>query len=290
MVSAFDLDKLNALLKDFYAVTKIRITVFDDEFLELTAWPEHIPAFCRLVRTDPAARAACFACDRRACRVAAHQHNAYTYRCHAGLTESIMPLYYDNLIVGYLFFGHVFPYPDYETGLRQIFECCRDYRLEPAALEKACRELPILSAGFVEAASHLLQAVAIYLCAEHMAVLEKEPLARQLDDYLEAHFAEPLEAADLCRELHIGKTRLYELAEKNYGMGVAERIRRLRIDRARRMLAEQPDLHISEVAAACGFGDYNYFNTVFKRLAGVPPCRYRKEHAYLFAGAEKAPR
>ena len=35
MISSFDMNKLKLLLKDFYNMSKIRITVFDDSFHEL---------------------------------------------------------------------------------------------------------------------------------------------------------------------------------------------------------------------------------------------------------------
>ena len=37
MISVFDVEKLRELLKDFYAITHIRITVFDDSMRELVA-------------------------------------------------------------------------------------------------------------------------------------------------------------------------------------------------------------------------------------------------------------
>ena len=46
MISTFDITKLNALLKDFYNLTQIRITIFDENFHELAAYPENIAPFC----------------------------------------------------------------------------------------------------------------------------------------------------------------------------------------------------------------------------------------------------
>ena len=57
-------------------------------------------------------------------------------------------------------------------------------------------------------------------------------------------------------------------------MGIAQPIRNLRIDKAKHLLSERPDLALAEIASECGFHDYNYFITVFKRLVGVPPKTY----------------
>ena len=43
------------------------------------------------------------------------------------------------------------------------------------------------------------------------------------------------------------------------------------------LLAEQTDLSLAEIAYKCGFSDYNYFITVFKKLVGVPPIAYRQQ-------------
>jgi len=59
-------------------------------------------------------------------------------------------------------------------------------------------------------------------------------------------------------------------------MGIIEHIRVLRIEHAKKLLTDHQELSITEIADMCGFSDYNYFNTVFKRLTGMPPGKYRK--------------
>ena len=86
MMSSFNLQKLCSLLKDFYTLTQIRITVFDDSFHELAAYPDQIAAFCQIIRTDETARNACMLCDKQACETASRRHTPYPYQFHAGLT------------------------------------------------------------------------------------------------------------------------------------------------------------------------------------------------------------
>ncbi len=52
-------------------------------------------------------------------------------------------------------------------------------------------------------------------------------------------------------------------------------LRRSRLALARRLLRERPDLNVTEVAYACGFSSSQYFATVFRADAGVPPSLYR---------------
>ena len=130
MISVFDLEELLNVLKDFYRITRIRIAVFDEQFRELIAYPETRPAFCQLIRSCEAGRRACAGCDQNAGRIASKQRSAYVYRCHAGLTEAIMPLYVGDVLVGYLLFGHIFSYGSHDAGWQVIRHFCKDYPVD----------------------------------------------------------------------------------------------------------------------------------------------------------------
>ncbi len=275
MISTFNLSKLNSLLQDFYRITGLRITVFDDAFRELTAYPEQIAPCCRIIRADKTAAAQCARCDAHACEMAAKSRSAYTYRCHAGLTESIAPLTLGNIVIGYLFFGHVFSYPSYEAGWKNVREKCASYHIDENALKASCLASPLISEDYIASVSHIMQAVASYLCLERMAIVQRKELPARIDEYISAHFTEEMNVTDLCRRFQIGKTYLYEISDQNYGCGIAEHIRTLRIEKAKTLLAEHPEWKISKTASACGFSDYNYFITVFKRLTGMSPGKYR---------------
>lgn len=278
MISTFNLRKLNDLLKDFFTLTHIRITVFDDTFKELTAYPEYIAPFCQIIRTAPNAKAECIRCDQIACERAARQHAPYTYRCHAGLTESIVPIYLGNIVIGYLFFGHVFSYPTHADGWESVRKLCLPYGLDMDTLKAALYKQPIISEEYINSASHIMRSVASYLCMERMVTLHQKELPAQIDDYITKHYTEHISVRTICEHFQIGKTSLYEISEQNYGIGIAEHIRNLRIEKAKILLTEHPELRISEIATACGFDDYNYFITVFKRLAGRPPKQFRQEN------------
>ena len=275
MISTFNLSKLNSLLRDFYNITRIRITVFDDSFHELTAYPEQIAPVCQIIRSDPDAAEQCAACDARACKKASHQRSPYTYQCHAGLTESIVPLHLGNIVIGYLFFGHVFSYPSHEAGWTNIQGKCSSYHIDMDSLKIACQKCPIIPENYIVSASQIMQAVAAYLCLERMAVLHRKELPVQIDEYIGTHYTENIGVLDICRHFQISRTYLYEISDQNYGCGIAEHIRKLRTEKAKTLLADHPGMKIGEIASACGFSDYNYFITVFKRITGMPPKQYR---------------
>lgn len=138
----------------------------------------------------------------------------------------------------------------------------------------ACKKLPAVTADYISSASHIMQAVASFLCMERMVTLRRQELPVQIDEYIQTHFTEKLDAAALARQFGIGRTQLYKIAKQNYGVGIAEHIRNLRMEKARKLLTEQSGLTLAQIASECGFDDYNYFITVFKRVTGMPPKAY----------------
>lgn len=275
MISVFDLEKLRGILKDFYEISHIRITVFDENLNELVSYPTAVAPYCAVIRGNIKGLDACLDCDRRACETAAKKHSTHIYRCHAGLTEAVTPLYVGDVLVGYLLFGHVFPYASHEEGLAVISQCTANLSINERMLREAVEEAVLLEDSYVRSAAHILHAVASYLILERMATLKEGMLAAQLDAYLSAHFTEHLNAVQLTEVLGIGKTQLYELSQKLYGKGTAARARELRMQKAKELLSTQKQLPLAEVAALCGYRDYNYFFTVFSREIGCSPKVWR---------------
>ena len=52
----------------------------------------------------------------------------------------------------------------------------------------------------------------------------------------------------ICNEFQIGKTQLHEISKQNYGVGIAEHIRNLRIEKAKLLLNDK-NLPLSEIAS-----------------------------------------
>ncbi len=185
-------------------------------------------------------------------------------------------MYVGDVLVGYLLFGHVFSYPSHEEGWETIEKLCAGYRVNNRKLREAVFAADITGKAYIRSAARILHAVASYLILERMATLKEDLLAVRLDAYLTAHYLEKQNAVIIAEYLGIGKTQLYELSEQLYGCGIAEKIRSLRMEKAKDLLAGKEDLPLSEIAAQCGYHDYNYFITVFSREVGMSPAAWRK--------------
>jgi transcriptional regulator GlxA family with amidase domain len=79
---------------------------------------------------------------------------------------------------------------------------------------------------------------------------------------------------DLERVCGLGSSRLQALFREVTGYPPLEYLRRLRVEEARRLLADRR-LAVKEVAARTGFRDTSHFSKVFRRIDGLSPAHFR---------------
>lgn len=93
--------------------------------------------------------------------------------------------------------------------------------------------------------------------------------------FMQAHFADELTAADLARAAGLSTSHFNRLFQQWTGQSPMDYLRRLRVEKAKQMLADV-DLTIKEVALATGFADPYHFSKVFHQVDGLPPTSYRE--------------
>lgn len=97
-------------------------------------------------------------------------------------------------------------------------------------------------------------------------------LAKQ---YIEENLCYPLNCSDVSTYCHISSRQLSRIFLKNCGKSLSEYIHKKKIEEAERLVAET-DLTFREISENLGFGNEYYFNTFFKKHAGMSPGEYRK--------------
>ena len=81
---------------------------------------------------------------------------------------------------------------------------------------------------------------------------------------------------DLRQVLPLNRTYLSQLINAEYGCSFYQWVNSLRIEEAKRLMTEQPDLRIQEIAERCGFSSAGVFSRAFYRETGVLPSKWVK--------------
>ena len=276
MSSFFDVKKLNQLLKDFYTAVGIRISVFNERFSLVAEYPTDAPKYCSYIRTTAQGAEGCRTCDFAACKRAEKKQEAHFYVCHAGVTEAITPIRFENGVLGYVILAHMMSLEDYGAAFENAVTLCQRYGLDKSLGRKYLSEIPPRSKEQILAAVHLLDAVSSYLYVANLVKKNGNDSASRLDVFLHENLHLKLSSNSICKQFLISRTKLYMLTKENFGMGISQYVLFLRIKAAKKLLKESA-LSLSEVAAKVGFLDENYFGKIFKKEVGVTPTAYRNQ-------------
>jgi LacI family transcriptional regulator len=109
-----------------------------------------------------------------------------------------------------------------------------------------------------------------------MTAIDEAMLAAALT-FIREHAHEPIRVDDLLQALSLSRRRLEQRFIELLGRSPAAEIRRTRLSRAERLLADT-DLPIPEVAAATGFSHPETLTRTFRRERGLTPLAYRRRH------------
>jgi len=280
MVSNFDLVNLKELLHNFYTLTRIRIVIFDDNFNQIISYPSKHSTYCTLIRADARSAEQCFLGDQRACLMCKSTNELFTYECHAGLTETVAPIKYNKIVIGYIMFGQILQHKDKDEVWTKTEKSLSQYTIDMKALKTSFYKKRYFSEEIIYAASKIMEICSNHLIISRMAMLQEDSLPNKIDTYIREHLPEPLSIDSIKEYFSISKTRLYQICEHSYGMGIAQYIRKLRIQMAEDMLLNT-NTSIKQIAESVGIYDYNYFTKIFKKELDITPKEYRKQRKLL---------
>ena len=117
---------------------------------------------------------------------------------------------------------------------------------------------------------------ALAACAAHVAgAAEEADLVAQVETLVSASLAHPPTVDDLAERLYVGRTALCERFRRATGTSVGAYVTRMRIDEAKRLLA-QGDASVADVARAVGYRSASAFSTAFRRECGLAPSAWRR--------------
>jgi AraC-like DNA-binding protein len=123
-----------------------------------------------------------------------------------------------------------------------------------------------------------LQAVFVDLCEKARAVgrTQSTRVLEQMQDYLAEHHAEPqLGLNRLADAFGLSPGYASRFFKEHAGVGMAEYLERLRIDRATDWLGSSTDA-IGDIAAGVGYTNPNTFYKAFRRIMGISAGEYRQ--------------
>jgi len=236
--------------------------------------------FCLLAAGTPAGCESCLQTQVRVQRVAGKKLTAQQINCFAGLTDVAVPVVIAGRHIATLMSGQVFRREPTERDFKMVAGMLGQGEAWEKKARKAYFETQVVDAERFEAIIQLLGVFAQYLSdyasRQVLASVKEEPAAvASAKDFVQAHVEEPITLAQVVEHVNVSRFHFCKVFKKATGMTLTEYVARVRVEKAKTLLVD-PSLRISEVVFLAGFGSIPQFNSVFKRVAGMPPTEYRE--------------
>ena len=275
MVIQYDLEKLNALLKHFHFATGLSAVICGVDGEYIARYPPQKNRFCTLLQQNPSIYQKCLASDKIGKSKCVETKEFYSYTCHAGLTETIVPLYYNDIFIGYIMLEDILLDKGMTDYWPEVKNRCTGSGVDEKELKEAFAQIRIVGGEKLYAATQILVACASYIWITRLLTLQENSLPQQISDYIANNLSEDLSINALCRRFNISRAKLYRISNTFFGTGIKQGILSERISKAKDLLANT-SLSVNEIAYEVGIADYNYFIKVFKKYTGITPLHYRK--------------
>ncbi len=268
------MNELETILKSFYEISGMNMTIFDMEHHVIASFPKHKSPFCSLLDQNTQAKMNCMQCDEKAMQHVHQTGSIYIYTCWCGLYEAIMPLYTYGQISGYLMMGQIL---DKDKDINEILNCISQYIPIHNSVYQTLKQTSSLTKKQIKAYGELIDLYAKYLTLTNSVVVDGKDLAEEIQSYLVHHYADEITIDDLCLYFHVSKGTLHSHFKEKYHTTVHQRLLSIRLEKARTLLTTTND-SIKTIAHAVGFQDADYFSKAFKSRYQISASNIKKEY------------
>ena len=272
----FNNEKLSQLQMNLYELVGVQTNIWDISGKNVQLFGKH-SRFCSIMNADQEGHRRCEECDYKAMKACMERRQAYTYKCHAGLRECVLPVFDSGEIVAYIAFGQVLDDSSRKLQWEDTLEALDWYEGDIAELKDAYGELVQFSQVKHKAFAELLEAITSYIQLEGIIRSANFSDQQRLEMFIDEHYMEKLSLKSISESLGIGTTKLCSLAKKLSPDGSITKLISIRRVEAAKILLLKENMSIAEIAEKVGFSDYNYFTKIFKKISGVTPSQYRKQ-------------
>lgn len=115
------------------------------------------------------------------------------------------------------------------------------------------------------------------------AQTESVMLVNRIGQYIAAHFAEPLTLERIGRALRVSPYHAAHIFKDITGFSPIQYVIRRRMGEAQNLLIST-DFSAAQIAVMVGYDSTSHFNSIFKRVVGLPPVRYRQWYLEMMRG------
>ena len=223
----------------------------------------------------------CLQTQEKLCQKA--NEGAQTLVCPVGLSDSAVPGWMSDRLIGFLQIGQVFRKKPTDAQFERVVKLTQEWGIEADrdTLRKAFYAGKVVSQKEHESALKLLTIFAQHLSmVSNQVFIQREnaepPVIAKARAYILEHQTEELSLTQVAKAVNMSSYYFCKMFKKVAGINFTDYVARVRIEKSKNLLLN-PNLRVSEIAFEVGFQSLTHFNRVFKKIIGQSPTEYRAQ-------------
>ncbi|WP_052144544.1 helix-turn-helix domain-containing protein [Halalkalibacter okhensis] len=113
------------------------------------------------------------------------------------------------------------------------------------------------------------------------STMVKNSFVLQAIDFIHNHYADEITVNYIAENLNISNSYLSQMFTKEMGISPIKYLVSYRIQKAKELISSSKDLLVADVASKVGFFEVKHFSKTFKKVTGLTPMQYKKNHGKI---------
>jgi len=266
--------EVQRLIDSFAYCFRVKITVFSPEMEELIVGLQNPGSrYCRIVQKGLQIRYRCCRQDKLMCERCARGRRLTIYRCHAGLSEAVLPLEIDGQLIGYAMLGQ------FRTATAAPQDMLADWakaKFDPADLTAAYLEQPYYDEAALDNILNLFSMLVSFIVSRDYVRVRRTHLVELVLAWLDEHMGEPADLTLVAKAVNRCPSAVSHAVKRQLGLSFKQLATLKKIQKFESLVARDPAVSIQEAALAVGFEDSLYFSRIYKKVRLSPPSTYAR--------------
>lgn len=292
MEDTFELQKLIDILS---ASRKIHISIHflsgayqqDPSLNILPAHKVHYCKFCNEAKKSKKGLYLCMKNKYMSINKAMNTKSQFIGKCYLGLTEIVTPIFFNDNLFCIIYLGNILIKEDMSKTIRYIQNASKFTHINEEQLTSLIYDSEQISIQQLNAYINIADLIrsSIYLILEaHREQFQgkrntsnkRHWVIQQTKEYIEQFYYTEIKLSQISELFFVNTQYLSRLFSKEMGTTFVEYINFTRINEAK-ILLNETDSKIIEIAYKVGFNNVTYFNLIFKKLTGQTPLEFKKK-------------
>lgn len=266
--------EVQRLIDSFAYCFRVKITVFSPEMEELIVGLQNPGAtYCSLIQKGLKIRYRCCRQDTLMCESCNRHRKLTVYRCHAGLSEAVLPMEIEGTLIGYCMLGQ---FRTVKAVPEEMTTEWKKAKLDTVLLDEAFNVQPYFDETAMNKMLHLFTMLVTFIISRDYVRVRHAQVVESVIDWLEKHIAEPATLSTVAQAVNRSPSTVSHALTLKLGMSFKQLATIKKIQKFESIIARNPDTSIQEAASAVGYDDPLYFSRIYKKVRLSPPSIYAR--------------